>query len=280
MPESDFILVQLSDTHLDLRKPEHRDRWHIIREAVRAQKPDLILVSGDISDDGMFDSSIFHANLEMLGEFDCPSYVVPGNHDIGNKIGVDDPVNMPIIEQWINAFGNDRFAVERDRWRFIGLNSQILGSGFPREDQQFAWLDQQLDAADAAQQNVVLCQHMPIYLNERDENVTSQSHYWIPSPESRDALLARADRPSVKLIMTGHVHWYRQTYDAHHNATCIWCPSSSGLVVTDDPFPPNGESVGFMTYHFSDSTFTYQKIELALEKQLIHFDATYKPRND
>jgi DNA repair exonuclease SbcCD nuclease subunit len=54
-----------------------------IRDAVRAQEAQLVLVAGDLFDSPTPDSTAVLEVLELIGEMEVPVLVIPGNHDHG-----------------------------------------------------------------------------------------------------------------------------------------------------------------------------------------------------
>ena len=54
-----------------------------IRDAVRAQEAQLLLVAGDLFDSPTPDSTAVLEVLELIGEMEVPVLVIPGNHDHG-----------------------------------------------------------------------------------------------------------------------------------------------------------------------------------------------------
>ncbi|MGC2427965.1 MAG: metallophosphoesterase, partial [Nitrososphaeraceae archaeon] len=70
--------VQLSDLHIGgLFKG---DAFDTIVEEVNNLKPDAIIISGDLTDDGLIFQ--FQQAQKEIKKFDCPNLIIfPGNHD-------------------------------------------------------------------------------------------------------------------------------------------------------------------------------------------------------
>ncbi len=87
----DWQLVQITDCHLSadpkrvLRGCRPDDRLAAVIEHLgRSPAPDLVVATGDISDDGSLASyRRFHRHLRRLG---CPVYCLPGNHDRPDRL--------------------------------------------------------------------------------------------------------------------------------------------------------------------------------------------------
>src|SRR4051812_6156388 len=73
-------VVQMSDLHLGLRThPEGEEHARQAIDLVNSLKPDLVLVSGDISENK---TDAREAAREMLKKLEAPYKTVPGNHDV------------------------------------------------------------------------------------------------------------------------------------------------------------------------------------------------------
>ena len=129
-----------------------------------------------------------------------PMYVVPGNHDIGDKPHPWAPA--PTVD-------DDRRAAFAQRWgplwqsfvhqgcRFVLIDTPILNSGLPAEDEQWAWL-----AAELAKgpERVLAFLHYPPFLMDPDE----PEHYDNIAEPARSRLLALL--ASAEAVFCGHVH--------------------------------------------------------------------------
>src|SRR5437773_11453825 len=77
-----MLIAQLSDIHVG----GGRYREQLLRTAIRevnAAEPDLVVVAGDLTDDGYPDP--YPLAAQELAELACPRVVrVPGNHDARN----------------------------------------------------------------------------------------------------------------------------------------------------------------------------------------------------
>ncbi|MEM8875040.1 MAG: metallophosphoesterase [Planctomycetota bacterium] len=220
-------VLQLSDLHLG-RMPEHdAERCAIVVKTAVSYAPDLIVVSGDLCDDAPCQPeqiAIGQAFVETL-EAVAPTRVVPGNHDVGNKPGIEhDALTRKRFDAWRQAFGDGWFREDLDTYAVLGLNSQIAGSGWEEEEAQLRWLDDQLADCERA----IVFMHMPLDVpacvdaaNERRDALA----YWPVDPQPRAALTERLASKKVQLLCTGHLH----NDAALPSATPPrrWCPSLS-----------------------------------------------------
>ena len=252
-----FTVVQISDIHLDPGDQEQCARLEKVRQAVLATKPDLVVASGDVSNDGFRCDGMFDQVKAQLHRFGPEVYVIPGNHDIGDKAGEKNEVQSEYVAKWKAVFGSDRFSVRRDHWTIVGINTQILGSGLHEEADQFEWLDHTLDDAERRGDRVAMFLHAAAYLFDPDEELSGPSQYWGFDPFPRRELLKRINRRHVKLIANGHLHWH-QVFN--RNGTLhVWCPSTS-FMVDDAIFPRGGDVVGFVRYTF-EQTHVHEQLE-------------------
>src|SRR3546814_16129563 len=109
-----------------------------------ALKPDLVLHSGDVSFNGPDAPDDIVFAREQIGRLRVPWLAIPGNHDIGEPGGrprLKQPVTTERLAVWREAFGADRHVHDVPGWRFVLLNSEIMGSGRPEEAEQSAVLD-------------------------------------------------------------------------------------------------------------------------------------------
>jgi|GEM_PF-105656 len=266
-----FTVVQISDLHHDPAIELKQQATQAVIEQVNAMKPDLVVASGDLSDDGYCKPGLFEKIAEQLKQLNAPIVAVPGNHDTGHKTG-EPPIKKEYQDEFAAAFGDWKFVVEKENWRLIGLNSQIFGSGLAYDDEQWQWFEQQLDQADAAGQQVAVFTHEVPYIVEPNELFNDHSDYWSYVPAARQRFLKLMDRPSIKLFATGHLHWRDERELLH--AKWIWCPSAS-IIVDDARFPSGGEALGCYKYTFTDDGVSYEFVPYPFERPKIYY---YRPK--
>ena len=204
------------------------------------QHPDLIVHSGDISDNAYQIPGAFDPVKRVFDHLTVPWHVIPGNHDVGEPDG-EMVVRESWLDQWHKTFQADRFVTERGRWRLIGINTQIVASALPAEADQLAWLDEQLDT----DMNVAVFMHQPPFVYQPDEQFGDKSDYWAIRERARPQFMQRLSLPNVKLVANGHCHWYRSVQvEGHHS---VWCPSTD-IVVDDAKFPTGGDCFGIIVW--------------------------------
>ncbi|MEZ5660895.1 MAG: metallophosphoesterase [Burkholderiaceae bacterium] len=134
-----------------------------------------------------------------------PLHVVPGNHDVGDKL-VDwmpaDHVCSEYLAKYRSFFGPDWFSFERDDSAFVFLNTVLMNSGLPEEREQAQWLDAELERLRG--RRIFCFMHYPPYLHDAAE----PGNYDNIDRPARDWLLERLGRDDVEAVFCGHVHNY------------------------------------------------------------------------
>jgi 3',5'-cyclic-AMP phosphodiesterase len=203
-----FNILQITDTHFRQRVDGtiYGVQTQILFEKVFAQikteiadlkqKIDLILVTGDVSQDGSAESyRRFH---EFIKSFAVPCYFLQGNHDYS------DPMRL---EFGVNRLAPCRVSADtmgKSPWKVILLNSSVeeqVGGHFGEE--QINYLKQQLQQ-DSQSPTMVCFHHHPMLIDcdWLDQQVIDDA----------DQLFAVLDQyTNVKLCIYGHVHQDRKT---------------------------------------------------------------------
>lgn len=182
-------ILQLSDIHFCEKQHESPlgiDPDLRLEQVIRTVRntevhPDLLLVSGDISDD--FSQESYRRALSVLSRLEVPILATAGNHDDAAKLA--------------EHFSCDETVVMGD-WSIVAANSSLPTQVHGTLD--LSELLKRIDGelARKPDQNVLVCIHHPIR--------SRSSHEWFQLDES-DLLQAELlKRHQVKLITTGHVH--------------------------------------------------------------------------
>ena len=193
-------ILQLSDLHLfadpaaRLKGVQTFDTFRrALTDALAALAPDIILLTGDLSEDH---SAQAYARIRQLLEpLQVPVFCIPGNHD--------DPQLMA------SELGHGHFhyceSLRHKNWLLCMLDTWDGARGGGRlGEEQIAALDAELEGSDA--EHVLVClHHQPVPVRS----------VWLDAVglDDGDALLAVIDRhPRVRGLLWGHVH---QRYDDH-----------------------------------------------------------------
>lgn len=233
------ILVQLSDQHMGAAEMGG-DPVRTLEAAVRSvaalpQRPDAVLLSGDLGDNGA--ESEYEAVREVVGGLELPVHVLPGNHDeraaMRRAFDLDGSGSEPI-----------GYAVDVGELRLVALDSTRPGAEAGELDEaRLQRLDAQLAAAPD-RPTVLATHHPPIAIKAAawDEIGLAADH--------REALAAVLERHrQVRLVVAGHVH--RAVFGALAGRPVLVSPSTHVATRFDladteielDPAAPRGFAV-------------------------------------
>jgi 3',5'-cyclic-AMP phosphodiesterase len=183
------LIAQLSDVHVG----GSRYREELLRtaiEEINAAEPDLIVIAGDLTDDGYPDQ--YPLAQKELGALAASQIVrVPGNHDARN-------VGYVLYE--------DTFGARDTRLRFecAGLDVALVGVDSSKPDidegeigrEHYRWIEEGF--ADDTDLRVFVCHHhlMPVPGTGRERNQVLDA----------GDVLALLRLCSVDLVLSGHRH--------------------------------------------------------------------------
>jgi 3',5'-cyclic-AMP phosphodiesterase len=225
---SSALIAQITDTHLfadpdqTLKGIKTAASLQAVLERLAAlhPRPDLLLLSGDLSQDETPES--YERLLELLTPLEIPAYWLAGNHD-----------SLPVMEQCLQSppmHSETAFAV--GGWRVVLLNSALpgcvegeLAAG------ELAWLEAQLQ--DHRYQPTLLALHHP---------PLAVGSAWMDgiALQNPEPFLTLVDRhPQIKLVLFGHIH---QAFEHQRQGICYL-----GSPSTCVQFQPNRQEFGIDT---------------------------------
>lgn len=201
-PGQALRVIQISDCHVSAetgpsyRGLDPRAGLEAVLGAATAWRPDLVLATGDLSDDASDASYRYLA--ERLAGLGAPVLALPGNHDLASRQSrffADCPVEEPLVR-------------DSGGWRLILLNSAAEGfiSG-QLSDRMLAGLDRALD--ETSRPKLLALHHQPIPVGSP----------WIdryPLEETARLWAMIEGRDDIRAIVWGHVH---QPFAAWRGAT-------------------------------------------------------------
>jgi 3',5'-cyclic AMP phosphodiesterase CpdA len=220
----DSITVwQVSDTHLSESHGYFQDNWNEFVALVHAQRPDLVVHSGDLSFNGPQAPDDLAYCKDQLDRLAVPWLAIPGNHDVGephtaSRLGQH--VSDERLAAWGAQMGREDFVVDVGGWRLIGINCEVLGSGLDSEVAQWRQLEAAL--ADRDGRPVGVFMHKPLFLTNPTE---SQGGTKRIANAARDRLLASFESSDVRFVSSGHLHGYAQCEFAGRDY--VWCPTTA-----------------------------------------------------
>ncbi|MGQ7245750.1 metallophosphoesterase [Halomonas sp. V046] len=212
-------VVQITDTHL-YADPLARSRRGVparqfaaVVAAASAVRPDLVLVTGDISQDETDASYALAA--DTLATLDCPWFWIPGNHDAPETMAVQREV-LPELDA--------------GTWRLLQLDTRVVGEahGEVGEAQRFE-LAERLDRDERP--TAIVMHHPPMAVGTA----------WIDELGlvDGDAFWAIVERfAQVKLVLCGHVHQaFHGRYAGENGEIQVFATPS-----TSDQFLPGSDT--------------------------------------
>ena len=201
---------------------------------VNAMNPAFVVHLGDITDpvpvspEFADSAQAFHKASNI---FEMPYYLVPGNHDIGEKLHpalpkINDKVSITkrAIEQYEQHFGRQRYSFEHEGCLFLVINTMLLNSKLEEEQEQWDWLEKTL--FDNAGKRVFVFAHYPLYLSARDE----PDYYDNIDEPARARLIELLEHYKVEGYYAGHVHNFFYNY---LNGMHQFVLPSTGIIRTD-----------------------------------------------
>jgi len=196
-----FVLAQISDLHI---KTGGRLSYGVFdaAEMLRAcvgnllslkQRPDVIAITGDLTDAGLPEE--YALLRELIVQLEMPVYLIPGNHDRRDAMRAAFPEHAYLRQ----SPDRIRYAIEAHALRIVALDTVVEGeSGGDLEEPSLAWLDRTLAGAPG-HPTVVLMHHPPFrtYIGHLDK-------FGLRDPAPLAAVIER--HPQVQAILCGHVH--------------------------------------------------------------------------
>ena len=226
------ILVQLTDLHI--REPgrlayRRVDTSAYFRTNVAAvlalkQRPDAVVISGDLTDFGRSDEyASLRAQIAPLEDAGLPVYLMPGNHDDRAALRRSFPEHT-----YLGDGSTVQFAVDVGPLRLIALDTVVpMQSGGTLDAERLAWLERQLAAS--TDRPVVIAMHHPPF--ETLIGHMDAIGLLAGGPEL-EALVAR--HRNVERVICGHLH---RAIDVRFGGTIAsTCPGPAHQVCLDlDP---------------------------------------------
>lgn len=230
-----LLIAQITDIHIgfDAGNPEEMNRTRldaVLREiAAMPRQPDLIVASGDLTENGVIEDY-----RTLKGLFDrCGVPVLPmmGNHDVRETFREIFP-EVPTHDGFV------QYAVDTGPLRLVLLDTLEYGrhgGGFC--DTRAAWLEARLAETDRP---VVVFLHHPPMQTGIDWMTIAADEPWAAKVEE---VIAR--HGNVVAVLAGHIH--RPIIAAWAGTRVSVCPSTAPQVALDlreiDPASPDGRAM-------------------------------------
>ena len=173
-------------------------------------RPDLVLVTGDITDHGTKDEAVNAAQL--LGQLNCPFYVIPGNHDDRNVLWAEFGGSACPIRS--SNFIN--YVIDEHEVRLIGMDSTIENAqGGELCAERLAWLEEIL-AAEPDHPTLIFMHHPPVKCGVIESDLDG-----FLGADAFGAIVE--DYSCIERIVCGHIHL--PTFARFHGTIVSTAPS-------------------------------------------------------
>ena len=219
LPEALGEFVVIADTHYALAggvgmdefpsRAQQSQRAVTALRLVAALAPDFVVHMGDVVQEypqsADFGPALDQALAQMAACGVQPRWVA-GNHDVGDKPDPTMPTH-PVAPEDLDAyhrrFGPSWYSFDYRDLHLVVLNSQILNTSLPAEEEQRAWLE--ADLAAHAQTRIAVFLHLPPYLHNPTE--PHLGHYDNIGEPARTWLLKLLAAHRVAWLFAAHVHF-------------------------------------------------------------------------
>ncbi len=234
---------------------------------IRALRPELILVGGDLTRDGSLHDFEFEEAKRHLDELAIPYHAIPGNMDTGNKPtriqgyrtdrnDLELNVTSEQLQRFARYFGAFPWSFVHKEVRFTGFYAAVAGSGLPEEEAFWAFLEQ-LPQLPAARHHVAIM-HYPLFVDRMEEpnfDITDPDHYmdWyfcIDHPH-RDRIFEQLKKAKVEVVLSGHIHCRRPVQVV--DGVRFYKTAAVGFGQWADRWADGDTTLGFMRFTVSDS---------------------------
>lgn len=186
-------LVQVSDAHLraDIHARSRAgipwEHFQRVMAAVVTERPDIIVFTGDISQDET--PASYALAKKVMALLPCPWFWLPGNHDQIELMRAE----HPLLEE-----------IDMQQWRMLLLNTQVAGQPYGElGGEQLSRLAAQLEEDDRP--TLIAMHHPPVDVGAD----------WMDAIglQDRDAFWqVLSAYPQVKIVLFGHAHQAHAQY--------------------------------------------------------------------
>ncbi len=192
-------VAHLSDLHFG--RPAYQDRILSLKEDLLAKCPQLLVITGDITDRGRV--SQFRQALDFLNQVGLPFIIVPGNREVSISAFWEWMLPRLAMNRFRIFFGPSDCILwksDESKLAFFGLNSVHPFPSWPGKIARPSryWLKQQ--ATNLPDYRKVLFLHHPVM------PVMRGSSFWAHTLSDAGELLNICTDTGIILILQGHKH--------------------------------------------------------------------------
>lgn len=213
MAAMSVCIAQISDCHLPA-DPQQGYRGinpylnlEALLDEVKSRQPDLVLASGDLSEDGTEGS--YRLIQDLLDSLGVPVLALPGNHD--------DPV---LLANTYPGSPTDSVQMTKHRkWQIIRLNSCISGNPCGRLSQKTLTELESILTQNPDQPSLIALHHQPVMVES-----PWIDKYRLLKPEPFIDLVDQY--PDIRAVVWGHIH---QVFESDRNGIAMLGSPSSAI---------------------------------------------------
>jgi len=228
--------------------------WARVIDQLAADPPDLIVNSGDVSINGADDDADLRFAVAQHRRLPSPWRAIPGNHDVGEEpdaLVLGQPIDARRLARWRCIAGPDYWMIDIDRWRLVGIDGFLYGSGLPDEDKQHRWLTEVVESSDRP---IGLFVHKPLFVVSPDEE--ADPHHCF-TPANRSPLYDLVHCSAVRFVASGHLHQSRRATNS--GIDWLWAPSCA--FPAGEPLPGASNALGWIEYEFEGDDWRATVVE-------------------
>ena len=221
-------LINTNDTLLD------------VLAAVKEERPDLVIASGDLSDDGSKES--YQRLQGYLSELDCGVYTIYGNHD--------NPANFDQYLIGGNVKKSKIFCGDFVNLLFVNSFKENVHSGYITDD-EFLQLEDSLKKYDNC---IVVVHHHFVPLKNIEPHIENiMDHYILENGQKLLDVLTHY-KSKIKFCVTGHVHNFYQVEIGGVKIYC--CPSTCAQFAKNiEHLIEAKKKPSFLIYNFTNDNY-------------------------
>jgi 3',5'-cyclic AMP phosphodiesterase CpdA len=213
-----MLIGQLSDLHVRPRGALYQgvvDSNQMLGEAIDHllkidRRPDLVLVTGDLVDEGQ--PAEYAVARELLATMGIPYLAIPGNHDHRENF------RAAFADQgYLPGTGPLHYCVDDYPVRIVGLDSCVPGGHHGHIDAAgLQWLSTVLQG-DTRKPTLVMLHHPPFHCG-----IPYMDKYRYLDPRPLESVLEQSR--NIEIVLCGHVH--RSMLRRWANTIVCACPST------------------------------------------------------
>lgn len=228
-----MLIAQITDIHIGFDRGNadefnmQRLRKVLARIIDSPNKPDLLLMSGDLTEFG--DAESYARLAEAVVDLPFPVWAMTGNHDLREPL-------LAAFPETPSEDGFVHYVLEFPELRLVVLDTLEIGRhGGAFCETRAAWLRRQLD--DAPDRPTVIAMHHPPFESGLTWLDGSANEPWMHRFAE-----AIAGQRQVKAVIAGHLH--RTIHTTWNGLSLTVCKSTAPAVALDltpiDPNVPDG----------------------------------------